>query len=136
MCFLPCPQHEKDLDKSWMTHIKVAQNMYFFPRILHLSSNRREQNLTLYFQFMTPARKLTHNMKFEHFWMQKDTNFGNAMILHHFGPEKRQKSYPERHKFWERHNSSLPWARESPKSDHERHKFQTELIDPSKNASK
>ena len=39
---------------------------------------------------MTPARKLTHNTKFEHFWMQKDTNFGNAMILRHFGPEKHQ----------------------------------------------
>ena len=86
---------------------------------------------------MTPARKLTHNMKFEYFWMQKDTNFGNAMILHHFGPEKCQKSYPERHEFWERHNSLLPWARESPKSNHERHEFQeTALIDPSKNANK
>ena len=41
---------------------------------------------------MTPARKLTHTMKFEHFWMQKDTNFGNAMILWYFGPEKHQKS--------------------------------------------
>ena len=50
------------------------------------------------------------------------------MILHHFGPEKCQKSYPERHKFRERHNSLLPWARESPKS-----KFrETALIDPSK----
>ena len=39
---------------------------------------------------MTPARKLTHNTKFEHFWMLKDTNFGNAMIIHHFGPEKCQ----------------------------------------------
>ena len=79
--------------------------------------------------------------------MHKDTNFGNAMILRHFGPEKCQKSYPERHKFWEcydslalwatetpkldperhefweRHNSSLPWARESPKSNHKRHEF-------------
>ena len=64
-----------------------------------------------------------HNTKFEHFWMQKDTNFGNAMILHHFGPEKCQKSYPERHEFQECHNSSLPWARESPKSNHERHEF-------------
>ena len=36
------------------------------------------------------------------------------MILWHFGPEKCQKSAPERHEFWERHNSSLPWARESP----------------------
>ena len=86
---------------------------------------------------MTPARKLTDNMKFEHFWMQKDmnfgntmilchfgpekcqnptqkdTNFGNAMILCHFGPEKHQKSYPERQEFWECHNSSLPWARDA-----------------------
>ena len=57
---------------------------------MHLSSNRRERNLALYLQFMTPARKLTHNTKFEHFWMQKDMNFGNAMILRHFGPEKCQ----------------------------------------------
>ena len=86
---------------------------------------------------MTPARKLTHNTKFEHFWMQKDTNFRNAMIIHHFGPEKCQKSDSERHKFQERHNSLLHWARESPKSNHERHKFQeTALIDPSKNANK
>ena len=41
---------------------------------------------------MTPARKLTHTTKFEHFWMQKDMNFGNAMILHHLGPENCQKS--------------------------------------------
>ena len=41
---------------------------------------------------MTPARKLTHTTKFEHFWMQKDMNFGNAMILCHLGPENCQKS--------------------------------------------
>ena len=59
------------------------------------------------------------------------------MILHHFGPEKCQKSDPERHEFWERHNSLLLWARESPKSNHETHKFwETALIDPSKNANK
>ena len=39
---------------------------------------------------MTPTRKLTHNMKFEHFWMQKDTNFGNTIIICHFGPENHQ----------------------------------------------
>ena len=76
-------------------------------------------------------------MKFEHFWKQKDTNFGKAMILHHFGPEKCQKSYPERHKSRRHYNSLLPWARESPKSNHKRHEFQeTALTDPSKNASK
>ena len=64
---------------------------------------------------MTPARKLTHNTKFEHFWMQKDMNFGNAIIIRHFGPEKCQKSYPERHEFWEHSNYSSPVAREMPK---------------------
>ena len=55
--------------------------------------------------------------------MQKDTNFGNAIILRHFGPEKRQKSDPERHEFQERHDSSTPWAREMPKSYSEIHEF-------------
>ena len=55
--------------------------------------------------------------------MQKDTNFGNAIIIRHFGPEKRQKSDLERHEFWERHDYSSPWAREMPKSYPERHEF-------------
>ena len=118
MRFLPCPQHEKDSDsdKAWMTHVKIAQICIFFPRISHLSSNRREQNLAFYFQFTTPARKLTHNTKFKHFWMQKDTNFENAMILWHFGPEKCQKPHPERQEFQERHDSLALWAREMPKT--------------------
>ena len=59
------------------------------------------------------------------------------MILSHLGPEKCQKSYPEIHEFQQRHNSSLPWARESPESNHKRHEFQeTALIDLSKNANK
>ena len=44
----------------------------------------------IYFQFMTPARKLTNNTKFERFWMQKDTNFGNTIIIRHLGPENCQ----------------------------------------------
>ena len=72
------------------THQNCPKYVYFLLQISHLSSNRREQNLALYFQFTTPARKLTHTTKFEHFWMQKDMNFGNAMILRHFGPENRQ----------------------------------------------
>ena len=47
---------------------------------------------------------------------QKDTNFGNAMFLCYLRPEKCQKSYPERHKFWQHQNSSLPEARETPKT--------------------
>ena len=115
---------------------KLTKISLFLPQILHLSSNRRVCNLAFYFQFTTPARKLTHRMKFKHVWItripgtprflttlgqrnaknqtQKDMNFGNAMILSHFRPEKCQKSYPERHEFWECYNSLLPWARESP----------------------
>ena len=59
------------------------------------------------------------------------------MILPHLGPGKHQKSDPEIHEFWQCHNSLLPWARESPKSNHKRHVFwETALIDPSKNAKK
>ena len=46
---------------------------------------------------------------------QKDTNFRNAMFLRYLKPEKRQKSYPERHEFRKHHVSLLPEARETPK---------------------
>ena len=93
---------------------KLPKISLLFPQILHLSSNRRVCNLAFYFQFTTPARKLTHRTKFEHVWMQKDTNFRNTIILRYFRPEKCQKSDSERHEFRERHNSLLPWARELP----------------------
>ena len=120
MRFLPCPQHAKDSDSDnvWKTHAKIDQNKFTFPQISHLSSNRRVRNLTFYFQFTTPARKLTHRTKFEHaerheFWKrhvslppwaretpkrqtQKDTNFGNTMFLRHLGPEKHQKDRPRK----------------------------------------
>ena len=91
----------------------------------------------IYFQFTTPARKLTHKPKFEHFLDAERHEFQechNSLL-----PWAREspKSYPERHEFRQRHNSLLPWARELPKSNPERHKLrETALIDPSKNASK
>ena len=45
---------------------KLTKKSLTFPQILHLSSNRRVHNLTVYFQFTTPARELTHRMKFIH----------------------------------------------------------------------
>ena len=81
-------QKHSDLDNVWMTHAKIDQNKFTFPQIWHLSSNRRVRNLPLYFQFTTPARELTHRMKFIH---------------------------PERHEFWKHHASLLPEARETPK---------------------
>ena len=73
-------------------------------QILHLSSNRREQNSTHLFQFKTPARKLTHNTKFEHFHMQKDANFGNTIIIHDFGPENPQNPTQKDRNFEKMHS--------------------------------
>ena len=42
------------------------------------------------FQFKTPARKLTHNMKFKHFHTQKDVNFRNTIVIHDFELENPQ----------------------------------------------
>ena len=81
-------QKHSDSDNVWTTHAKIDQNKFTFLQILHLSSNKRVCNLTLYFQFTTPARELTHRMKFE---------------------------YAERHEFWECHVSLLAEARETPK---------------------
>ena len=101
-------QKPSDSDNVWTTHAKIDQNKFTFLQISHLSSNRRVCNLTLYFQFTAPARELTHRMKFE---------------------------YPERHKFQEHHNSSLPEARELPNPTAKDTNFaQTALIDPSKDA--
>ena len=97
--------------------------MYIFPRILHLSSNRRNKIRHIYFQFMTPARKLTHNTKFEHFLDAERREFWKHHNYLSPWARKMPKSDPERHEFWKCHNSSLPWARESPKSNPERHEF-------------
>ena len=85
-------------------------------RISHLSSNRRERNSAHLFQFTTPARKLTHNMKFEHFWIQKDMNFGNTIIIRHFGPENRQNPTQKDTNFKKMHSltpAKIPTNKES-----------------------
>ena len=48
--FLTCSPARTTLDKVPTTHLKIAQNVYFFTRISHLSSNRREQNSAIIFQ--------------------------------------------------------------------------------------
>ena len=52
-----CGQHTPKLTK-------IDQIQFTLPQLSHLSSNRRVRNLQLYFQFTTPARELTHRMKF------------------------------------------------------------------------
>ena len=60
----PSTQKHSDSDTVWTTHAKIDQIQFTLPQLLHLSSNRRVCNLPLYFQFTTPARELTHRMKF------------------------------------------------------------------------
>ena len=113
---LPPPSTQKkkhsDSDTVWTTHAKINQIKFTLLQLSHLSSNRRARNLPLYFQFNPGKRAHPQN---EIHPTQKDTNFGNAMFLRYLRPEKCQKSYPERHKFWKRYVSSLPEAREMPK---------------------
>ena len=86
---------------------------------------------------MTPARKLTHNTKFEHFLDAERHEFWERHNYSSPWARETPKFDPESHEFWECHNPSLPRSRESPKSNPERHEFQENaLIDPSKNANK
>ena len=119
------PPAQNDLDKASTTHLKIAQNMSIFShKFCTFPVTEGNKIRHIYFQFMTPARKLTHNTKFEHFLDAERHQFQehhNSLL-----PWAREspKFDPERHEFQEHHNSSLPWARESPKSDRERHEFQ------------
>ena len=65
--------------------------MYISPQILHHSSNRREQNLAHLFPVYNPSKK-AH-------------------------PQHKIRAFldAERHEFWECHDYSSPWARETPK---------------------
>ena len=67
-------------------------------------------------QFKTPARKLTHNMKFKCFYMQKDVNFGNTIIIHHFRAENPQNPTQKDRNFEKMHSltsAKLPTNKES-----------------------
>ena len=129
-------------------HTKLTQRIHFL-QILHLSSNRMVCNLTLYFQFTTLARELTHRMNLS---TQEGTNFRHPMFLHYLEPEKCQKSTQKiarilnmpcsfttlsqrnaknlprkQHEFWTRHNSLLPRASKTPKKPTKRREFRTKL---------
>ena len=65
--------------------------MYIFPRILHLSSKRRERNLAHLFPVYDPSKKA------------------------HPQHEIRAFLDAERHEFCECHNYSSLWTRETPK---------------------
>ena len=105
-------------------------------QILHLSSNRRKRNLAHLFQFKTPARKLMHHTKFEHFCMQKDMNFGNTIIIHHFRPEIPQNPTQKDRNFEKMHSltsAKMPTNKESicfSRILHFSHHDSNALIDP------
>ena len=112
-----------DLDKAPMMHLKIAQNMYIFSREFCTFPITEEEEIRhIYFQFMTPARKLTNNTKFKHFWMQKDTNFGNTIIICHFGPENHQNPTQKDTNF---RNTIIidHFGPENPQNSTQRHEF-------------
>ena len=112
------PPAHNDLDKASTTHLKIPQNMYIFSReFCTFPVTEGNEIWHIYFQFTTPAGKLTHNTKFldaerHEFWEHHSYSSPWA--------RESPKSDPERHKFWKHHNYSSPWTRESPKSNPER----------------
>ena len=86
------PPARNDLDKVSTMHLKknCPKYVYFFHEFRTFPVMEGKEIWHIYFQFTTPARKLTHNMKFNVFCIQKDTNFGNTIILCHLGPENCQ----------------------------------------------
>ena len=105
---------------------KAKHPLVLYRNLFHLNSATMMKRFQMHGpwpEFTTPARKLTHNTKFKHFLDAERHKFQE----HHNSslPWARElpKSDPKRHEYWEHHNSSSPWARESPKSNPERHEF-------------
>ena len=111
------PPAHNDLDKASTTHLKIAKNMYIFSsEFCTFPVTQGNKTRHIYFQFTIPARKLTHNTKFEHFWMQKDTNFGNTIIIRHLGPENHQNPTQKDTNFKKMHSltrAKMPINKES-----------------------
>ena len=123
-----------DLDKASTTHLKIAQNMYIFSREFHTFPVTEGNKIWhIYFQFTIPARKLTHNTKFECFWMQKDTNFGNTIIIRHLGPENHQNPTQKDTNFEKMHSltpAKMPTNKESIRFSRILHHNSNALIKP------
>ena len=71
-------------------HQNCPKYVYFSREFCTFPVTEGNEIQHIYFQFTTPERKLTHNTKFEHFWIQKDTNFGDTIFIRHFRPENPQ----------------------------------------------
>ena len=58
-CTLPCPQHEKDSDsdKTWTTHIKIAQNMDIFPMNFAPFQQQKGMKFSILFPVYNPGKK-------------------------------------------------------------------------------
>ena len=147
-----------NLDKVSMTHLKIAQNMYIFSReFCTFPVTEGNEIWHTYFQFMTSARKLTHTTEFECFWMQKDTNFrntiiirhlgldncqnptqkdtnfGNTIIIRHLGPENHQNQTQKDMNFEEMHSltpAKMPTNKESIRFSRISHHNSNALINP------
>ena len=93
MRFLPRPPARKIFFKfrhcvnnTHQNSCKMDQKLFSL-QILHLSSNRRVRNLTLYFQFTTRQESSPTEQNLS---TQEGTNFGHTMFLRYLEPEKCQ----------------------------------------------
>ena len=77
----------------------------YSPWILHLSSNRREQNSAPPFQFVTPGRELIQkSTNFQQFLPPKVMNFWNHSIIRNLRPENLQRSTQKDTNFQQMHS--------------------------------
>ena len=107
-----------------MMHLKIAQNMYiFFTSILHLSSNRREQNSAHLFSVYDPSKKAHPQNEIRTFLDAERHEFREHYNYSSLWARESPKSNPERHEFWEHHNYSSLRTREFSKLNSERHEF-------------
>ena len=98
-------------------HLKIAQNnVYFSCEICTFPVTEGNKIRHIYSSSKTPARKLTHNTKFEHFYMQKDTSFWNTIVIRDFGPENPQNPTQKDRNFEKMHSltsAKMPTNKES-----------------------
>ena len=83
---------------------------------------------------MTPARKLTQSQNLNIFWMQKDTNFGNTIIIRHLGPENCPNQTQKDTNFEKLHSltsAKMPTNKESIHFSRILHHNSNALINPS-----
>ena len=111
VCFLSCSPARTKLDKASMTHLKIAQNVYFSHEFHTFPVTEGNEIQHLYSSY-------DHNKK-----AHPQHKFREQQNYLSLRTRESSKSDPERHEFREHQNYSSIWTRESSKPNPERHEF-------------